>query len=175
MKKRNALLILGIAALALVLLLLGLSDRAALPSLPAATAEISGGESPYSEEVQAAVESFFAEYPADSYLLLTTANGTRAPIPLNADNALKITQADGSENVIHVGKDSFYMESSNCENQNCVQQGEVTLDNRETRILFNMVICLPHNLRLELVTRDEAESFLAQMLALEESAGAAGK
>ena len=175
MKRRNALLILGIAVLALVLLLVGWSNRSALPSLPAVTEAVPDGKNAYPEDVQTAVDSFFAEYPAESYLLLTTAYGTRMPIPLNGDNAFRITQADGSENVVHIGKDSIYMESSNCENQNCVQQGEVTLENRETRVLFNMVICLPHNLRLELVTRDEAESFLAQMLALEESAGAAGE
>ena len=85
------------------------------------------------------------------------------PIPLNEDNSFRITQADGSENVVHIGKNSFYMESSNCENQNCVQQGEVDLENRDKRVLFNMVICLPHNIRLELVTRDEAQSFLTRM------------
>jgi hypothetical protein len=55
------------------------------------------------------------------------------------------------------------MESSNCDNQNCVQQGEVTLDNREERLLFNMVICLPHELQLELLTRAEAEARLLEM------------
>ena len=55
------------------------------------------------------------------------------------------------------------MESSNCENQTCVGQGEVTLENRDLRPLFNMVICLPHNLSLELLTRAEAESRLMEM------------
>ena len=175
MKRRNALLILGIAALALLLLLVGWSNRSALPSLPAVTEAVPDGKNAYPEDVQTAVDSFFAEYPAESYLLLTTAYGTRMPIPLNGDNAFRITQADGSENVVHIGKDSFYMESSNCENQNCVQQGEVTLENRDTRVLLNMVICLPHNLRLELVTREEAQRFLEEVMASEELSGDAGK
>ena len=62
-----------------------------------------------------------------------------------------------------------------CENQNCVEQGEVTLENREKRILLNMVICLPHNLRLELVTREEAQRFLEEVLASEELAGDTGE
>ena len=48
------------------------------------------------------------------------------------------------------------MESSNCENQNCIYQGEVTLENRDERMLLNMIICLPHELRLELLSADEA-------------------
>ena len=55
-----------------------------------------------------------------------------------------------------------------------MQQGEVTLENRETRILFNMVICLPHNIRLELVTREEAQRFLEEIYTPEESSDAAG-
>lgn len=163
MKKRNIQLILGMAALALVLLLVGLSQRGALPAPPAAEPQVTGGESGDDAAQGEAVERFFEEYPAESYLLLTTASGTRMPIPLNADNAFRLTQADGSENVVHIGKNSFYMESSNCENQNCVQQGEVNLENRDRRVLFNMVICLPHNIRLELVTQDEARAFLTQM------------
>ena len=181
MKKRDILLILGIAALALVLLLFGLSQRSALPSptvavteAPAAVTETPGAESGGAAEEKSPVEAFFEEYPAESYLLLTTASGTRMPIPLNEDNAFRITQADGSENVVHIGKDSFFMESSNCENQNCVRQGEVTLENRETRILFNMVICLPHNIRLELVTREEAQRFLDEIYTPEESSDTAG-
>ena len=168
------MLILGIAGLALVLLLFGLSPRSGLSIPPVAEAS-PAAESAVPTETSEAVEAFFSEYPADSYLLLTTASGTRMPIPLNADNAFRITQADGSENVVHIGKDSFYMESSNCENQNCVQQGEVTLENRDTRVLLNMVICLPHNLRLELVTREEAQRFLEEVLASEELSGDAGK
>ena len=181
MKKRDIVLVLGIAALALALLLFGLSQRSALPSpIAAVTETAAAAETPSTEDGSGSdgedfIESFFEEYPADSYLLLTTASGTRLPIPLNADNAFRITQADGSENVVHIGKDSFYMESSNCENQNCVQQGEVTLANRETRILFNMVICLPHNLRLELVTREEARSFLEEVYAAEAVSGTAGE
>ena len=168
------MLILGIAGLALVLLLFGLAQRSGL-SVPPAVLASPAAESEAPAETDDAVEAFFDEYPADSYLLLTTASGTRMPIPLNADNVFRITQADGSENVVHIGKDSFYMESSNCENQNCVQQGEVTLENRDTRVLLNMVICLPHNLRLELVTREEAQRFLEEVMASEELSGDAGK
>ncbi len=130
------------------------------PSAPASPAPASTDA-----RVRAMVDAFFAENAADSYLLMTTATGTYIPIPLNEDGAFRLTQPDGSENVVHIGKDSFYMESSNCENQNCIYQGEVTLENRDERMLLNMIICLPHELRLELLSADEAREVLTQMAA----------
>ena len=134
----------------------------------AETAAAESEESALMKEAEASVNDYMEKYPAESYLLLTTSSGVYSPLPLNEDNAFRITQPGGEENVIHIGKNSFYMESSNCDNQNCVDQGEVTLENRETRILFNMVICLPHNLSLELLTPDEARSVLLEM-ALQEA------
>ncbi len=123
----------------------------------------------YEDFVRESVAAYFAEYPAESYLIVNTNSSAYSPIPLTEDNSFRITQQDGSENVVHIGKNSFYMESSNCDNQNCVEQGEVTLENREKRLLFNMVICLPHNLSLELMTREEAEAWLTDMYAQEPS------
>ena len=145
-------------------------SKSPAPTAQAESTPALSGE--YSEAVRQAVAAYFGEYPAESYLVLTTSNGIHAPVPLNEDNEFKLTQADGSENVVHIGKNSFYMASSNCENQNCVEQGEVTLENRETRILFNMVICLPHNLSLQLLDRAEAEELLAELYAAAEAEGA---
>ena len=61
------------------------------------------------------------------------------------------------------------MESSNCDNQNCVQEGTVTLENMNQRVLFNMVLCLPHQLSLEMLTASEAETTLLEMLAQQEA------
>ena len=64
---------------------------------------------------------------------------------------------DGTEevNLIHVTPDGFYMESSTCENQDCVDQGMVTLENRDSRILYNAVLCLPNMVSLALYTPEE--------------------
>ena len=138
---------------------------------PRAEPEAGPAETPsagsYDDFVRESVAAYFEEYPAESYLIVNTNSSTYSPIPLTEDNSFRITQQDGSENVIHIGENSFYMESSNCENQNCVEQGEVTLENREKRLLFNMVICLPHNLSLELLSREEAETWLTNMYAQE--------
>lgn len=88
------------------------------------------------------------------------------PLPMEGEYTKTIRQemTDGSEymNMIHVTPTGFWMEESNCEGQDCVGEGEVTLENRQERILGNMVICLPHQLMLSLITRGEAEALLSQ-------------
>lgn len=82
------------------------------------------------------------------------------PLPLEGEytRTIRQTAPDGTEaiNVLHLTPDGFRMEEANCEGHDCVKQGEVTLENREERILWNMIICLPHQLSLELITREEA-------------------
>lgn len=185
MKKKDLFVIVTVLAVAAALLLYGLSMRKAGEKTepPEATSITEIGDveekttgmtdAGYSDQVREAAKAYLKEFPAESYLLVTTNNNTYSPIPLNEENAFRLTQADGSENVVHIGKNSFYMESSNCDNQNCVDEGEVTLDNRDSRILFNMVICLPHQLSLELLTPAEAEERLLELYAGQESYQAA--
>ena len=123
----------------------------------------------FSESVTAKAKAYLEEKPAHSYLMVITDSYTSTPLPLNEDGSFRITQPDGSENVVHVGKDSFYMESSNCDNQNCVDEGEVTLENKDSRVLFNMVYCLPHRLSLALLTPEEAEEALCELYAQQEA------
>ena len=170
-RKKDLILVLALLALALLFLLLSRTARkpaAVSPDPPPAETGAVTEERPaesYADFVSETVRAYFEEYPAASYLFVNTGGSAYSPIPLNGDNSFRIAQQDGSENVIHIGENSFYMESSNCKNQNCVGQGEVTLENRESRPLFNMVICLPHNLSLELLTREEAEARLLEMYA----------
>ena len=168
-RKKDLILVLALLALALLFLLISRPARkpAAVPPAPppaetGTVTEERPAES-YADFVSETVRAYFEEYPAASYLFVNTGSSAYSPIPLNGDNSFRIAQQDGSENVIHIGENSFYMESSNCKNQNCVGQGEVTLENRESRPLFNMVICLPHKLSLELLTREEAEARLMEM------------
>ena len=99
------------------------------------------------------------------YVLVQLSNsGGLLPLPQEGEYMKTIRQVmeDGSEyvNVIHVTPTGFWMEKSNCEGQDCVDEGEVTLENRQERILGNMVICLPHQLVLYLITRQEAEAII---------------
>lgn len=102
--------------------------------------------------------------PAKAYLLVTVGGTVYQPLPLTRDGRYTVTQkATGAENVIHVTEDSVNMESSTCENQDCVNQGVVSLENKNERILANMIICLPNQVTLELYTPDEMRQLLLSM------------
>lgn len=89
------------------------------------------------------------------YLLATVGGVLYRPIPLTEENQYTIKQSDSIVNVIHVTEDSIWMESSTCENQNCVEQGIVNHENRASRLLGNMIICLPNLVQLELYSESE--------------------
>ena len=104
--------------------------------------------------------------PSIAYVLIRMPNPIGLlPLPLEGEYSkiIRTKMADGSEyvNVLHLTPNGFRMEDANCEGHDCVNQGEVTLENREDRILWNMIICLPHQLSAELITREEAEQMLA--------------
>ena len=98
--------------------------------------------------------------PAKGYVLVTTA--TQAgwlPLPEEGEASFPVKQVlpDGTEaeNVIHLTPDGVYMEDSTCEGHDCIDQGVVTLENRNDRILSNMIICLPNQVTLQLYTPEE--------------------
>ena len=98
--------------------------------------------------------------PARGYVLVTTATQSGwLPLPEAGEVSYPIRQIlpDGSEaeNVIHLTPDGVYMENSTCANHDCIQQGVVTLENRDERILSNMIICLPNQVTLQLFTPEE--------------------
>ena len=70
---------------------------------------------------------------------------------------LRLVWEDGTEteNDICVTPNGVYMAASTCENQDCVYQGEVTLDNMNERALMNMIICLPNQVCLELYSIEQ--------------------
>ena len=103
--------------------------------------------------------------PSIGYVLVRMPNPIGLlPLPQEGEykKTIRVAMPDGSEyvNVLHITTNGFWMEHANCEGQDCVKQGEVTLENREERILWNMIICLPHQLSAELITREEAEQML---------------
>ncbi|HHU02391.1 MAG TPA: hypothetical protein GXZ91_04585 [Christensenellaceae bacterium] len=96
--------------------------------------------------------------PADAYLKVQIGPIVYEPYPLIKDNdELVLKQRSGKENVVRMTRDSIWMHFSNCDNQDCVHQGTVTLENRDMRVLQNMIICLPNQVVLELQTKEEAE------------------
>jgi hypothetical protein len=92
-------------------------------------------------------------------LVATATQSGWLPLPEAGEASYPIHQLlpDGTEavNTIHLTPEGVYMEDSTCEGHDCVQQGIVTLENREERILGNMIICLPNQVTLQLFTPEE--------------------
>lgn len=142
-KNRNILVVVVIVILAIAIAVAGVTMRSArtISDEPLPGVEASG--------------DVVSEADVALYLLITADSTTYAPIPLDDEHVLTLDQGDGIVNVIHANPDSVWMESATCENQDCVDQGVVTVENRKTRLLGNMIICLPHLVQVELYTADE--------------------
>lgn len=83
----------------------------------------------------------------DGVLVATGYLGQKETIIVRGEN--------GEENEIAFTNDGFYMVHSNCKNQNCIEQGKVTIGNFGTRALGQRIICLPNRVIVELVLTDE--------------------
>ena len=92
----------------------------------------------------------------EAYLVVTVGDVRYRPLPLLREATYALRQEGGRENVFHVTRDSVYMQSASCDNQNCIHQGMATLGNMDTRVLGGMIICLPNRVVLELLTPEEA-------------------
>ncbi len=88
--------------------------------------------------------------------VIITLNGRQYgdPIPMDRDKIITVKQDEAKINRIHITPDSVEMESSTCENQDCVGEGIITLENYKTRILSTYIICLPNGVQVEMVPMD---------------------
>ena len=108
-----------------------------------------------------------APQPAKGYVLVSTATQSGwLPLPEEGEVSYPLRQLlpDGTEaeNVIHLTPDGVYMEDSTCEGHDCVDQGVVTLENRNDRVLGNMIICLPNQVTLQLFTPEEILAMMSE-------------
>ena len=85
----------------------------------------------------------------DLRVILTLDGKEIANLPFEEAHTVKVIQENGDENTLVLTGDRVYMESANCEGQDCVHMEKVTRDNLETRVMFGMIICLPHRLSVE--------------------------
>ena len=121
---------------------------------------IAAAEPTVTAQPQATEEPTDSPKPAKGYVLVTSATQSGwLPLPEEGEVSYPLRQLlpNGTEavNTIHLTPEGVYMEDSTCEGHDCVQQGEVTLDNRTERILGNMIICLPNQVTLQLYTPEE--------------------
>ncbi|HSK68480.1 MAG TPA: NusG domain II-containing protein [Candidatus Limnocylindria bacterium] len=145
MKRRDLWAVGAVLALGLLLLI---ASRALRP-LPG-TAPGTPVPLPSSSPSQGALPE------AGSYLRIKRGREYFDLVPLTGPGEVTVHSGNGQVNVVGLGKDSVRMLSANCPNQDCVRQGEVNLMNRDTRVLMNFITCLPHQVSLELLTRQEA-------------------
>ena len=87
----------------------------------------------------------------EAYLYIIVNGRVSGIYAVGEEGDVTVDQGNGKVNVIHMTEKGFYMASSTCDNQLCVHQGEVTIDNYQQRILGASVLCLPNNVDLELV------------------------
>ncbi len=72
-----------------------------------------------------------------------------ADLPFGEPHTVLLRQENGDENLLRITEGSVFMENANCEGQDCVHMEKVTRDNLETRVMFGMIICLPHRFSVE--------------------------
>ena len=143
MRNRNVLVVAGIVLLAVAVAVVGMVLR---PARNISDEPLSGAE---------AADGSATVADASLYLLVTAGYTTYAPILLDREDVRTLTQGEDTVNTIHVTPDGIWMEASTCENQDCVEQGMVTAENRQSRVLGNVIVCLPNRVQLELFTAEE--------------------
>ena len=90
------------------------------------------------------------------YVVITVAGRQYGdPIPMDRDKIITIKQDNGAINKIHITPEYVVMESSTCENQDCIGEGEVNVNTYKDRILSTYIICLPNQVTIEMVPADD--------------------
>ena len=168
MKPRDLIVILSAAGLALALLILsrsGLLSPTAPPKNQTApditvlkqkdgTAEAAKEVSLWTEESKRS--------PANAYLRVSVNNRMYEPIPLDVNFSVDIKRDEGYHNLVIVESGVVSMMFSTCDNQMCVHQGQVSLDNRDLRALYNQIVCLPNEVLLEVLDEHEVMSLYGE-------------
>ena len=93
----------------------------------------------------------------EAFLVVTVGDKTYQPIPLTEEGYYRLRHGD-CINIVHVTPTSIDMHEANCENQDCVEQGEVTLENKDTREGGSYIICQQNFVTLRLCTRADLEA-----------------
>ena len=86
----------------------------------------------------------------DGPRVIVTLDGTELiDLPFSEPRTVTVRQPDGAENAVAITGDAVYMAHANCENQDCVNMGQVTLGNLELRVMGGFIVCLPHRVSVE--------------------------
>jgi hypothetical protein len=172
LKKRDFIVAAGALALALGLLLavrLGLANppwrpQEAQQDAPGITVSLSpmaesSGESP---QTLYPLQPGAKRFSAIAYLLINVNNHIYEPVPLTGNRLITITQEDGRQNVVAISADTAHMSAATCRGQECIHQGQVSLENRDQRVLYNQIICLPNTVILSVLDVKEAKQIYGE-------------
>ena len=73
-------------------------------------------------------------------------------VSAGGEETITIDQGDGKINVIEITGTGVRMKSSTCPNQDCVMQGELPFESKNSAgILSDWIICLPNGVSVEIV------------------------
>ena len=91
----------------------------------------------------------------DENMVMITVDGKEyTRVPLSKPATVTVKQQNGCVNVVEVSDHGAVMLSSTCDNQLCVNMGEVTVDNWQFRPNQQFIICLPNRVSIELVVTE---------------------
>ena len=90
----------------------------------------------------------------ENMVIITVDGKEYTRVPLSKPQTVTVTQDNGCVNVVEVSDHGAVMVSSTCDNQLCVEMGEVTVDNWEFRPNQQFIICLPNRVSVELAVTE---------------------
>ncbi len=128
---------------------------------PEATAEPAATEAPAATDAPQSANMVGPMMPKQTekvrgHVVITVAGRQYGdPIPMDRDKIITVKQENGAINRIHITPEYVEMESSTCENQDCIGEGEVNVNTYKDRILSTYIICLPNQVTIEMVPADE--------------------
>jgi len=83
-------------------------------------------------------------------VIIRVGNEPYRTVDLQTPQIITIEQND-SKNVLQISSEGIRMIEASCENQDCIEQGLLNMDNFRQRALGNYIICLPNTVSVELV------------------------
>lgn len=102
--------------------------------------------------------------PAQAYLIVYVGTGMYEPIPLRGSARFTLkTNGGANVNIVEVNETSMWMAESTCPTQDCVNQGVVSLENKDTRILGDCIYCMAHNVTLQLIDAQQYAEVMEAM------------
>jgi len=90
----------------------------------------------------------------EDMVIITIGGEEYARVPLSKPQTVTVAQDNGCVNVVEVSDHGAVMVASTCDNQLCVEMGEVTVDNWEFRPNQQFIICLPNRVSVELAVTE---------------------